>query len=187
MTLTTPWGKSASTDLMPASMTETRPQFTPVPLTSSRPVATARIESSTASRPGKFGLLAPIIDVRSTEVLPAASIGVLLTPSDPEAFRMNIGVRSLFSGAVMEVRTFDANGAEVSVVKRTYAPTWLEQVDAASFIGAAVPAGGTIHVLVTEGQAIVYGAIVDNETNDPSMQTARQENFISYQLRGQTY
>jgi hypothetical protein len=58
---------------------------------------------------------------------------------------------------------------------RTYPAHYFEQRDSAAFLQAdAVAANDTITIQVVSGSAIVYGATIDNRTNDPSMQIAKR-------------
>jgi len=58
---------------------------------------------------------------------------------------------------------------------RTYPSNYFEQRDSAAFLdGALLAANDTITIQVVSGAAIVYGATVDNQTNDPSLQLARR-------------
>jgi hypothetical protein len=60
-------------------------------------------------------------------------------------------------------------------LSRTYPPSYFEQRDSTAFLdGATLAASDTIAVSVVSGSAIVYGATVDNRTNDPSLQLARR-------------
>jgi hypothetical protein len=103
-------------------------------------------------------------------ILGSGSIdGVLLLPTDLTNFRMNVGVRSLASGATLTIRTFDANGTLVATRSNvTYAANFFEQPTASQFTGVAtLPAGGSIVVTVSAGgSAFIYGSITDNRTQD---------------------
>lgn len=57
---------------------------------------------------------------------------------------------------------------------RTYPANYFEQRDSGAFLDAVLAANDTITVSVASGSAIVYGATVDNRTNDPSVQLARR-------------
>jgi hypothetical protein len=89
---------------------------------------------------------------------------------------MNIGIRTLGRGAVLSVSVTSPTGAltKTEFLKR-YAATWFEQVSASAFLeGLALSGGETIQIFVESGNAILYGAITDNKTNDPSFQLARR-------------
>jgi hypothetical protein len=99
--------------------------------------------------------------------------GVLLLPADLTNFRMNVGVRSLESGATLTVRTYDAGGTLVTTRSDvTYSANYFEQAMASQFTGlSTLPAGGSIIISVS-GSAFIYGTITDNRTQDSSMRMA---------------
>ena len=100
--------------------------------------------------------------------------GILVAPPDAALYRYNVGVRSLGAGATLSITVRNSAGTVTRTLTRTYAPHYFEQRDSASFLeAAAVAANDTISIQVVSGSAIVYGATIDNRTNDPSMQVAR--------------
>jgi hypothetical protein len=112
-------------------------------------------------------------DVRSdTRILSNGASGFLLAP-EPVKFRFNLGVRTFFSGATILFGQRDASGAIVRTASKTYPPTYFEQRPAADVLGGPIGANDSIEVFVAEGDAVVYGATVDNTNNDPSVQFAR--------------
>jgi len=70
-------------------------------------------------------------------------------------------------------RVKDASGVIQATVTKTYGPTFYEQQSASTLLGGPLAANGSIEVSVSSGSAIVYGATIDNVTNDPSIQFAR--------------
>jgi hypothetical protein len=91
---------------------------------------------------------------------------------------MNVGVRSLESGATLTITTFDAGGGQVTTRSNlTYPPNYFEQVSASQFTGlSTLPAGGSIMVSVNVGgAAFTYGSITDNRTQDSSMRMAEMK------------
>lgn len=106
-------------------------------------------------------------------VLPADAIdafrrGVLFTPDDPVNFRMNIGVRTLDSGATLSIVLLDANGSLLASRTATYPANYFEQDSFATFTGVStIPAGGRIQFSVNfPGRIFVYSSIIDNRTSD---------------------
>ena len=89
-------------------------------------------------------------------------------PSDPVNFRLNIGIRTLESGARLRFSVTDASGSAVAQGgTMDLPPNYFEQNGAALYLaGVQVPANGTVSVQVLGGSAFVYGAITDNRTND---------------------
>ncbi|HEX7152606.1 MAG TPA: hypothetical protein VF618_14045 [Thermoanaerobaculia bacterium] len=102
-------------------------------------------------------------------VMVAGVTGYLLTPADTTRQRLNVGVRTLSSGAVLTVRLKDSAGTVIRTVTKTYQPNWFEQVSAESFVGGAIGANQQIEISVSSGGVIVYGANTDNTTNDPAI------------------
>src|SRR5256885_1158469 len=76
--------------------------------------------------------------------------GVLLLPVDSINFRMNVGVRSLESGATLTIKTYDAGGTLVNTRSNVvYPANYFEQATASQFPGlSTIPAGGSIMVSV---------------------------------------
>ena len=96
--------------------------------------------------------------------------GTLTVPADLTNFRLNIGVRTLDDGANVTITLFNAEGATIKTLSRTYKANWFEQVPVADFLGGTVPEpNGIIQVQVTDGSMFFYGALTDNRTNDPSI------------------
>jgi hypothetical protein len=106
-------------------------------------------------------------------LLQAGDHGVIFAPADVGRFRMNIGVRTGPSGAVMNVARRNAAGTVVQTLTKVYPATFFEQISGAEFL-AATPFGASdsITIQVTAGSAIVYGVTADNTTQDPSIQFA---------------
>ena len=108
--------------------------------------------------------------------LQAGDAAILVVPPDLAQQRMNIGIRTLGRGAVLTVTVTSAAGffTKMEFLKR-YQATWFEQVSAADFLGGLALSGGeTIQIFVESGDAILYGAVTDNKTNDPSFHFARR-------------
>jgi hypothetical protein len=128
------------------------------------PIATARIFND-AGAAGTNGF--------SEEAVPAGftyqNVGTVLIPTDLANFRLNIGVRSI-SAVELNVTIYDAAGQIQGSLVKSYPANYFEQVTASAFLnGATIPAGGKIDVQAYQKEFIVYGAVTDNRTNDPSM------------------
>ena len=146
-----------------------------VPSDSNLPVIVARVYNDGGAA-GTSGFTEEAIDPSGSQdsrVLFAGSTSLLVAPPNATSLRFNIGVRTLLSGAVITFRVRDASGAILSNLTRAYDPTFYEQQPAATLLGAALGPNSSIEVSVSSGSAIVYGATVDNVTNDPSVQFAR--------------
>jgi hypothetical protein len=111
----------------------------------------------------------------SEEAVPNApnylSVANVFIPSDLTNFRLNIGIR-VFTPGNLQVDIYDANGSrQASFIKTKYTEAdFFEQVPASAFVdNNALPLGGKIVVSAFSKQFIVYGAVTDNRTQDPSM------------------
>jgi hypothetical protein len=112
--------------------------------------------------------------MREEEALRPGQNAVLLIPSDLAAFRFNIGVRTLDTDASMTFTVREASGAVVATVARSFPAIYHIQQGASELLErATLPAGGSVTVALDSGNAILYGATVDNTTGDPSLQIAR--------------
>lgn len=141
-------------------------------VSSSLPVAIARVFSDG----GTAGTTGFAEEAMSTEqALASGSGGVLLAPADVSKFRLNIGVRTLDSGAVVKITVRDRDGAVATTVTKTFAASFFTQSAASAMLdGFTLLGGETLTFDVTSGSAIFYGSTTDNTTNDPSVQIARR-------------
>jgi hypothetical protein len=141
----------------------------------SLPVIVARVYND-AGAAGTSGFAEEAMDPsgsNESRLLFAGSTSYLIAPPSSTSLRFNIGVRSLLSGAVVTFRQRDASGAVIRSVTKTYPPTFYEQQQASTLLGGPIAADDSIEISVSSGTAFVYGATVDNTTNDPSAQFAR--------------
>jgi len=100
----------------------------------------------------------------------------LTCPPDPAKSRLNVGVRTLGDGATIVATLRNASGATVKSVTKTYAGNYFEQTTLDSFLGGAPVSGNeSLTLQITAGQAVVYGATVDNTTNDSSASLAQRQ------------
>ncbi len=138
--------------------------------TSAFPVALGRVFND-AGAAGTSGFGEDVFPL--DRALQAGSTGALLAPDDAQRFRLNIGVRTLDSGAAMTITVRDREGAIVKTVTRSDGPVSFFQVGSSVLLGGYVLTGGeTISFELTSGSAFIYGATTDNITNDPSVQFA---------------
>jgi len=138
-----------------------------------RPLITARVYADSEDG-GTFGFTEEAADLfccTNFQMLRSiGSSGYLVAPSDPRRFRFNIGVRALFKAPTITFRVLGPGGTTLREVSRSYPPSTFLQEPAEALFGAPLPANAQIVVEVSAGTAIVYGATVDNITNDPSIQ-----------------
>lgn len=136
------------------------------------PIASARVFSDGGTA-GTSGFSEE--GVSPNDALDYFSRGILLIPSDLTNFRMNIGVRTLDTGAVLDITTIDASGVPLATRTVTYGANVFDQVPVSTFTGAStVPAGGWIIITFNTfgGRAFVYSSVIDNRTSDSTFRLA---------------
>lgn len=137
------------------------------------PIITARVFSD-AGAAGTSGFSEEAVS--PDEALDLFTRGILLLPADLTSFRANIGVRTLDTGATLNISTFDAGGTLRATRQNVHYPAnYFEQVPVSQFTGAAtLPAGGWILIrLATFGErAFVYSSVIDNRTSDSTFRMA---------------
>ncbi len=106
--------------------------------------------------------------------------GYLIGPSDVSRFRYNMGFRTLSSDVHVTATVRNSAGGVVHTVNTTFPPNFFIQESASDFLGFSLANNQSIQVTYSGGGLIVYGATVDNVTNDPSAQ------FLSYTASTQT-
>ena len=161
-------------DLLPAMGQSGSGSADVVPSSGPAPVVVARVFNDAGSA-GTTGLTEEALS--SFAALLPGDHGVLLAPSDPANERMNVGVRTLGSGALVTVTVRGANGfAKGSPLQKSYPANYYEQKTLAEFIAPVTSAANdSIDVRVSSGGLFVYGATADNRTNDPSLQVPRRQ------------
>lgn len=137
------------------------------------PIATARVFSDGGAVVGTSGFSEE--GVSPNDALDFFSRGILLIPPDLTNFRMNIGVRTLDSGAVLDITTLDSAGVPRATRTVSYGANVFDQVPVATFTGAStVPPGGYIVITFNTfgGRAFVYSSVIDNRTSDSTFRLA---------------
>lgn len=137
----------------------------------SAPVASVRVFND-AGAAGTSGFTEDA--VKPSEALGTGARGVLVGPFDTALYRFNVGVRTLATGATINVTVRDSAGTVLRAFGRSYPANFFQQTDAASFLdGLALAANQTVTIDVVSGSLFVYGATADNRTNDPAVLFAR--------------
>lgn len=103
-------------------------------------------------------------------IVPAGFTGYLSAPVDPSKTRLNIGVRTLDSGAFVSFDLKDASGNLKATSQSQFPPNYFNQFHAEDLFRQALAPNDVVEVSVSTGSAIVFGAATDNVTNDPSAQ-----------------
>jgi hypothetical protein len=142
-----------------------------------KPQIVARVynDAGTAGTAGFFEdpITPADLSIAGGRIVSMGATAFMLAPVDPARTRLNIGVRTLFSGAQLNAVLLDNTGHVLASLTKRYTANYFEQVDATGFFGG-VPVGASqiIRISVSDGSAIIYGATTDNVTNDPSVQYA---------------
>ena len=120
-----------------------------MPYASTSPLIVARVFND-AGEHGTSGFTQDVISPNEGgalgRVLTAGDSGFLILPHDTEAFRFNIGIRTLGVGGWMQFVVFDAHGNQVADVAKTMDPYTFVQTEASGFLGIDLPPGGSIRV-----------------------------------------
>jgi hypothetical protein len=147
-----------------------------MPIASTSPLIVARVFND-AGEHGTSGFTQDVISPNEGgtlgRVLTAGDSGFLILPQDTAAYRFNLGIRTLSVGGWLQFVVYDAEGNVILDVSKTMASYTFVQTEASSFLDVDLPPGGSIRVRPTGGSVIVYGATVDNVTQDPSIQFAK--------------
>ena len=117
---------------------------------------------------GTTGVTVPAI--RAADVLARNDVSALIVPRDLTLYRFNIGVRTLETGASIQIAVRTPGGTERHYADHVFAANSFRQQSANGFTGTTLNANESIEVKITAGSAIVYATTVDNRTNDSSIQ-----------------
>ena len=110
--------------------------------------------------------------VRVTDALGVDQSGYITLPEDLTNYRMNVGVRTLGSGATLSIQYLQPSGVQIATKTLTIGANTLRQMSAQDFTGSAPVEGATVVVKVTAGNAILYSTTTDNRTNDSALKYA---------------
>lgn len=101
----------------------------------------------------------------------------LVCASDPALFRLNIGVRTLGHGATLIATLRSATGTYITSINKTYPANFYQQVSIDSFLEglATVHGNENLTFQILTGEVLIYGATVDNRTQDPSLALASRD------------
>ena len=110
--------------------------------------------------------------VNPDEALGRYENAVLFAPNDASRFRMNLGIRTI---EATDVQFFHlaADGTSHGLTTRSFPANYFIQGAVRDFTGVNPQAGDQIVVYTTQKPFFAYGSIIDNTTNDPSVQIAR--------------
>ena len=144
-----------------------------VPTSGQVPASNARIYNDGGAA-GTTGFSEPAF--RAEDASQAGDRSVLILPSDAVNYRFNLGVRTLSAGVSATFTVWDASGALVATVPKSFAPNFFLLQPGPAFLGLpSFPNGGSLGVSITQGSAVFFGATVDNRTQDTSTQFTRHQ------------
>ncbi|HET9795945.1 MAG TPA: hypothetical protein VFS34_15950 [Thermoanaerobaculia bacterium] len=106
----------------------------------------------------------------SGAIVPNGFTGYLSAPVDPDAVRLNLGVRTLDSDSFVSFELKDKQGNLKATAQSSFPPNYFNQFHAQDLFHMALAGDDIVEVSVSTGSAIVSGAATDNVTNDPSVQ-----------------
>jgi hypothetical protein len=133
------------------------------------PVSLTRIYNDGGAR-GTTGMTEEALG--SERTLKGGDRGVILAPPDPGNARLNIGIRTLKSDGSIKFIVKSKDGIVLATTTRDYPQSFFEQASAVDLFGIDFTGNESITASVLSGDAIVYGAVADNTTQDPSLQLA---------------
>src|SRR5262249_8169362 len=130
------------------------------------PVIVTRIYND-AGVAGTSGFTEPFYRISD---VPQSGSGYLIGPSDVSRYRYNLGFRTLTSDVHVTATVRNPDGRIVNSVSTTLPENCFIQDSATGFLGFSLSNNQSIQISYQGGGLIVYGATVDNVTNDPSAQ-----------------
>ena len=135
------------------------------------PVVLTRIFND-AGAAGTTGFTEPVVRPADVTGGPGAAVtGLLVCPADVSRYRYNVGVRTLDAPVHVNVTVLDAAGTEVHAASHDYPANYFVQTTVTDFLnGYVIGNGHSLRITFSGGPLVVYGATVDNTTNDPSAQ-----------------
>ena len=136
------------------------------------PIMVARVFSDA----GDAGTAGFTIDaVAPSAALQAGDSAAIIVPPDLTRARLNIGFRSLDTGASIFMSLRSKSGTQKGTGSRTLAANFFEQLSVGTlFPGLPIDGSDTITFTLNSGKAIIYGATTENKTQDPSLQYAKK-------------
>lgn len=161
-------GQTVSYPDVVAAMTQTGLGSLDVYVTQGTPIpnVVARIFDD-AGASGTLGFTAPFVGKSD---VPSSGTGYLLGPADTTRFRYNIGIRTLDHAVTVTAKVRNSSGGVIHTATSALLENYFQQTTADEFLGFTLGSNESIQITFSGGGAIVYGATVDNVTNDSSAQ-----------------
>ena len=139
---------------------------------SGSPVIVARIFDD-AGAAGTSGFTEPLVKVDDVTIPGSGGsvTGVLLCPNIVDRYRYNVGLRTIDAPVHVNVTVLDSSGATVHTASHDYPADYFVQTTVTDFLnGFVIGDSYSLRITFSGGGLIIYGATVDNTTNDPSAQ-----------------
>jgi hypothetical protein len=139
---------------------------------SGSPVIVTRIFND-AGGAGTSGFTEPLVEVGDVPIPGSGGsvTGVLLCPYIVDRYRYNVGLRTVNAPVHVNVTVLDSAGATVHTVSHDYPADYFVQTTVTEFLdGFVIGDSDSLRITFSGGGLIIYGATVDNVTNDPSAQ-----------------
>ena len=136
------------------------------------PVIVTRIFND-AGAAGTSGFTEPLVRVDDVPIPGSGGsvTGVLLGPDITSLYRYNVGLRTVDDAVHVTVTVLDSAGAAVHTVSHDYPADYYVQTAVEDFLdGFVIGDNYSLRITFSGGGLIIYGATVDNTTNDPSAQ-----------------
>ena len=131
------------------------------------PLVTARIYNDQGAS-GTSGFTEEMI--RTADILHSGDLAILLTPPDLTNYRVNVGVRTLSSGATVNVQY-----GFRSQSNKDFPANEFQQFALAGFGDTSPIPNEQIFLFVLSGDVAIYQSITDNKTNDSAVIFAKRQ------------
>jgi hypothetical protein len=137
-----------------------------IPEEGAAPASVFRVEN------GGSSTVVPAVEPDS--VMMTGTHSAVKMPSDMNRFRVNIGVRTLGSGATIWVCMHDPDGTYIRGFTRYFQANDLVQVPVAELLGGEVTAGQMVMFTVNAGSAVIYASTLENNGSGSTLQIVRR-------------
>jgi len=137
-----------------------------IPAVGDAPAIVVRIIDDSSS--SAASLQVPLVS--SSQILHAATRGVLIAPADVARTRFNVGIRTFDSAVNLRVTQYDAAGSLVRSRTVFYPSGTFVQLPASDLVGGPVGSSHSLTLEVLGGSALVYGAATNNDGTGMTLQ-----------------
>lgn len=160
-----PYESQALPDVMAAIGTTGVGSLEIVPDTGAAPASMFRIEK------GATAFVVPAVG--PDNVMSLGNHTAVKMPADMKRYRVNVGVRTLGTGAKIWVCMHEPDGTYIRGYTREFPPNYLVQVPVAELLGGPVTNNQMVMFTVQGGSAVVFVSTVENDGPGSTMQIMR--------------